>query len=143
MTSRTQVSKQLRSLFEDEAPKLGRAAGLRERGIRLPQLAYLLVLGWLQQPKAGPSALARFAGSLGLTLTKQEVDGHFTQKTANWLLALLRRAVLLLVTAKAVPLPLLQKFSAVLVEDGSSIQLPASLKGVWQGCCGGSPTSYS
>jgi hypothetical protein len=80
---------------------------------------------------------------LGLTLTKQEVDGHFTQKTADWLLALLRRAVLLLVTAKAVPLPLLQKFSAVLVEDGSSIQLPASLQRVWQGCCGGSSTSYS
>ncbi len=143
MTSITQVSSQLRTLFEYEAQKLGRAAGLRERGIRLPQLAYLLVLGWLQQPSAGPSALARFAGSLGVTMTKQEVDGHFTQKTADWLLALLRRAVLLVVTAKAVPLPLLQRFSAVLVEDGSTIQLPASLREVWQGCGGNKTTSYS
>jgi hypothetical protein len=71
-------------------------------------------------------------------MTKQEVDGHFTQKTADWLLALLQRAVLLVVTAKAVPLPLLQRFTSVLVEDGSTIQLPASLKQVWQGCGGNS-----
>jgi Transposase DDE domain len=134
MSSISQVSRAVRTVFEKEAGPLARQVGLRERGMRFPVLAYLLVLGWWQSPQAGPSALARFAGSLGLTLSKQEVDCHFTELTAQWLLALLRRAVQVLVCAKGVSLPLLQQFTAVLVEDGSTISLPAALKTVWQGC---------
>ena len=93
MASLPQVSRAMRRLFEEEAEPLARQVGLRQRTIRLALLAYLLVLGWWQQPQAGPSALARFGGSLGLSLEKQEVDCHFTERTALWLLALLRRAV--------------------------------------------------
>src|SRR5258707_12399667 len=57
-------------------------------------------------------------------------------RTADWLLAVLRRGVQFLVCAEAVSIPLLQRFSAVLVEDGSSISLPAVLKEVWRGCGG-------
>jgi hypothetical protein len=137
MASRAQVSRELRRLFEEEAEPLARREGLRQRGMRFAQLAYLLVLGWWQQPQAGPSALARFAGSLNLTLSKQEVDVHFTEATASFLLALLRRAVCVLICARqGVKLALLQQFQAVLVEDASTITLPEALKGVWRGCGG-------
>jgi Transposase DDE domain len=142
MASIAQVSRELRRLFEEEAGPLARREGLRERGMRFAQLAYLLVLGWWQQPQAGPSALARFAGSLDLTLCKQEVDAHFTEATARWLLALLRRAVCVLICARqGVKLALLQQFSAVLVEDGSTITLPEALKQVWRGCGGSAATA--
>lgn len=140
MTSIPQVSHHLRTLFEHDAVELGQQAGLRQRTMSFTQLAWLLVLGWWQQSAAGPSALARFAGSLGLTLCKQAVDCHFTERTAEWLLAVLRRAVLYVVCASAVSLPLLQQFRAVLLEDSSSISLPSSLKRVWGGC-GGSPST--
>lgn len=140
MTSIPQVSRMLRTLFEEDAVALGKQAGLRARTMSLPQLAWLLVLGWWKQPAAGPSALARLGGSLGVTLYKQAVDCHFTQHTADWLLALLGRAVEYVVCAQAVSLLLLQRFSAVLIEDGSSISLPSVLKSVWGGC-GGSPSS--
>ncbi len=140
MTSIPQVSRMLRTLFEEDAVALGKQVGLRARTMSLPQLAWLLVLGWWKQPGAGPSALARLGGSLGVTLSKQAVDCHFTQHTADWLLALLRRAVEYVVCAGAVSLPLVQQFSAVLIEDGSSISLPSALKSVWGGC-GGSPSS--
>jgi hypothetical protein len=100
------------------------------------QLAYLLVLGWWKQPQAGPSTLARFAGSLGVPLSKQTVECHFTERTASWLLALLQRAVEWVVCAKAVSLPLLRQFRAVLLEDGSTISLPSALKSIWGGCGG-------
>jgi hypothetical protein len=80
--------------------------------------------------------LARFAGSLGLKLSKQAIEERFTRRTADWLLAVLRRGVQFLVCAEAVSLPVLQRFSAVLVEDGSSISLPSTLKEVWSGCGG-------
>ncbi len=140
MTSIPQVSRMLRTLFEEDAIELGKQAGMRQRTMSFTQLAWLLVLGWWKQPTAGPSALARFAGSLGSTLSKQAVDCHLTQRTADWLLALLQRAVEYVVCARAISLPLLQRFSAVLLEDGSSISLPSALGSVWGGC-GGSPSS--
>jgi DDE family transposase len=79
---------------------------------------------------------SRFAGSLGVSLEKQGLDCHFSELTATWLLALLRRAVEYVVTANAVRLPLLQQFGAVLIEDGSSITLPSVLQKVWRGCGG-------
>jgi hypothetical protein len=136
MTSIPQVSRALRRLFEEEAEPLARQFGLRQRRIGFATLAYLLVLGWWQQPQAGPSALARFGGSLGLKLEKQVVDCHFTERTALWLLALLRRGVQVVVCAQGVTLPLLQQLGAVLVEDGSTISLPPALKSVWAGCGG-------
>jgi len=130
------MSRTLTTLFEQEAVELAKQAGLRQRTMRFAQLAWLLVLGWWQQPQAGPSALARFAGSLGVQLDKQSVDFHLTERTATWLLALLQRAVEWVVCAKAVSLPLLRQFSAVLLEDGSTISLPSALKSVWGGCGG-------
>jgi len=140
MTSIPQVSRMLKTLFEEDAVELGKQAGLRQRTMTFTQLAWLLVLGWWKQPSAGPSALARFAGSLGITLCKQAVDCHFTSHTADWLLALLQRAVEYVICAGSISVPLLQRFSAVLIEDGSSISLPSALSSVWGGC-GGSPAS--
>src|SRR5689334_6236941 len=140
MTSISQVCQVLRTLFEEEAVLLARRAGLRQRSIPLAQLAYVFVLGWWHRPSAGPSALARFAGGLGLDLCKQEVDSHFTWRTADWLLAVLRRAVQLVVCSQPVSLPLLRQFRKVLFEDGSTIPLPAVLADRWRGC-GGSRAS--
>lgn len=142
MASIAQVSRAMRRLFEEEAEPLARQEGLRQRGMRFHELAYLLVLGWWHRPQAGPSALARFGGTLGLQLYKQEVDCHFTVLTARWVLALLRRGVQVLVSASGVSLPLLRQFTAVLVEDGSTISLPGGLASIWRGC-GGSRKSSS
>src|SRR2546427_10307319 len=109
---------------------------MRQRKLSFMQLALILVLGWWKQPQAGPSTLSRFAGSLGVRIEKQGLDCHFTERTADFLLALLRRAVEYVVCAHAVSLPLLQPFRAVLIEDGSSISLPSVLQSVWRGCGG-------
>ncbi len=140
MTSISQVCRIVRTLFEEEAVSLARAYGMRERSIPLSRLLSLFVLGWWQQPTAGPSALARFAGSLGLDLCKQDVDSHFTERTALWLLAVLRGAVQVVVCAGAVQLSLLRQFKHVWREDGSMISLPPALKVVWQGCGGNRAT---
>lgn len=110
MTSIARVSRRLRTLFEHDAVELGKQYGLRQRTMTFTQLAYVLVLGWWKQPAAGPSALARFAGSLGLKLCKQDLDCHWTERTADWRLSLLRRAIAMVVCANAVGLP---RFAAI------------------------------
>lgn len=138
MTSIARLSGILRKLFFTDAAQLAVEAGIiqRLRVLSGASLLQLLVFGWLKEPQAGPSALARFAGSLGLRLSKQAIDERFTMRTADWLLAVLRRGVQYLVCAQAVSIPLLQRFTAVLLEDASTITLPEALKQVWQGCGG-------
>ena len=129
----------LRKVFEQEAPALAREMGViqRERKVNGATLLLLLVLGWLHQPQAGPSALARFAGSLGVTISKQGIEEHWTYRTAQWLYEVLLRAVQSLISAKAVAVPLLQRFAGVYIEDGSTIRLPDGLEDYWRGCRGG------
>src|SRR5207237_8434931 len=76
----------LRTVFEKEAPILARQMGViqRNRKVNGTSLLLLFVLGWLHQPKAGSSALARFAGTLGVTISKQGIEEHWTFKTADW-----------------------------------------------------------
>lgn len=136
MSSIPEVCHAMKVVFEREAPALGRAAGLRERGISHVKLAYLFVLGWWHKPAAGPSALARFAKSLGVKLSKQDVNAHWTEQTATFLLALLRRAVQVLLCADPVSLPVLRQFRAVLLEDGSTLSLPQALAPIWRGSGG-------
>jgi len=142
MTSISQLGTTLKTLLTEDADRLAQQHGLRRRLFSGALLAQLFVLGWLHRPQAGPSALARFAGTLGLRLTKQSIDAHFTQQTADWLLALLQQAVRYVVCAQAVSLPLLRRFRAVLVEDGSQITLPAALQERWPGC-GGTATDHA
>jgi hypothetical protein len=138
MSSIPCVSGILRQVFGVEANRLAKEAGViqRQRVFSGASLLRLLVFGWLKNPQGGPSFLARFAGSVDLTVSKQAIEDRFTLVTAGWLLVVLRRAVQRLVCAQAVSLPLLRRFSAVLIEDGSTITLPAVLREIWRGCGG-------
>src|SRR5256714_2490234 len=137
------MARVLRKVFEQDARALAREMGVikRERKVNGATLLLLLVLGWLHQPQAGPSALARFAGSLGVTISKQGIEEHWTYRTAQWLYEVLLRAVQSLISAKAVAVPLLQRFAGVYIEDGSSIVLPDALERYWRGCHGGKKES--
>ncbi len=137
------MARVLRKVFEQDARTLAREMGVmqRERKVNGTSLLLLLVLGWLHEPKAGSSALARFAGTWGVTISKQGIEDHWTFKTADWLYEVLLRAVQCLITAKAVAIPLLQRFRGVYIEDGSSISLPDGLERYWRGCRGGNQQS--
>src|SRR5258708_1018455 len=130
MTSIPRLSGILRTLFYVEANHLAEQAGViqRQRVFSGASLVQLLVFGWLTKPQGGPSHLARFAGSLGLKLSKQAIEERFTMRTADWLLAVLRRGGQFLVCAEAGSVPVLARFSALLVEDCSSITPPTGLE---------------
>src|SRR5260221_8028728 len=135
MTSIAGLSGVLRTLFFVEANQLARQAGViqRSRVFSGASLLQLLVFGWLAHPQAGPSHLARFAGSLGLRVSKQAIEERFTMRTADWLLAVLRRGVQFLVCGQAGSIPLLRRFSAVLIEGCRDITMPAAPQGILRG----------
>jgi hypothetical protein len=75
MITIARMAKVLRKVFETEARALAHSMGViqRERKLTGTTLALVLVLGWLHQPKSGSSALARFAGTLGVQISKQGI----------------------------------------------------------------------
>src|SRR5207302_213197 len=87
MITVARMARVLRKVFEQDARALAREMGVikRERKVNGATLALLLVLGWLHEPQAGPSALARFAGSVGVTISKQGIEEHWTYGTAEGL----------------------------------------------------------
>jgi hypothetical protein len=127
------VCEHLSSLFGAEAMCLAKEAGLRNRQWNGATLLRLLVFGWLAQPQAGISQLVRIANSMGIRTSKQALDAHFTERTAQWLLLVLQEAVRKMVSGPQVNLPLLQRFAGVFIEDGSTISLPVALGGIWKG----------
>ncbi len=143
MASIPQLGRTLKQVFYEDAPRLARQAGMRERTLSFSHLALLLVLGWWSRPRSGPSALARFAGSLGDDLCKQAVDCHFTERTATWLLALLHCVITKVITAtfSQEVLSWMRPFAGVFVEDGSTISLPDALAWLWHGCGGTKPSA--
>jgi len=143
MITLPRMAKVLRQVFEVDAPALAARMGVVQRKRKLDgtTLAVLLVLGWLHNPHAGSSALARFAGTLGVHISKQGIEEHWTYRTAEWLYEILLRAIGSLLSAKAVAVPLLRRFSSVYLEDGSSVVLPDGLERYWRGCRGGNGAS--
>jgi Transposase DDE domain len=140
MTSISQLCHCLQTLFTVDAVRIAAQMQLRARKFTPTTLAQTLIFGWMHNPQAGPGALANVARKLGVQVSKQSVDDHFTLATANWLLELLREAVRQVICGERAMLPLLQRFSAVLIEDGSTIALPACLRPFWKGCGGNKET---
>jgi hypothetical protein len=97
-----------------------------------------LVFGWLANPAASLHELSQTAAAVGVRLSPQALDQRFTSQAAAYLQAVLQQAVQQAVqqslSAAAVPLPLLQRFGAVWVEDSSVVSLPEALRGLWPGC---------
>lgn len=64
------------------------------------------------------------------------MEARWSQRTADWLLALLQQAVQYVVHREGTAADWMKPFTAVWVEDGSSVSLPDALAGVWRGCGG-------
>ena len=132
MTSIPRICSHLQDLFGEEGNRLAKEAGLRKRHWSGALLARLLVFGWLSNPQAGVSRMVCVANSMGMKSSKQALEAHFTERTANFLLALLQEAVRRMVCGSRVSIPLLQRFPGVFIEDGSVVSLPAALAPVWK-----------
>lgn len=95
-----------------------------------------LTFGWLSQPDASLGQLTQMAATLGVPISPQGIDQRFSQRAALLLEQVLNAAVTQVVAADPVAIPLLRRFSAVTVQDSSTIALPAALAERWQGCGG-------
>lgn len=141
MVSVAQVEQSLKHILEERANVLARETGCieRQRKFSGADLVQTLVFGWLSHPDASLETLASTAAAREVYVTDTAMDHRFTKECAQFLHAVLEEMTSVVVEASHdVPLALLRRFEAVILEDSSSIALPKELAEQWQGC-GGAP----
>jgi hypothetical protein len=133
----------LQHILGPEADRLARETGFiqRERAFSGADFAQALIFGWLQRPDERIEGFVQILGRREVAITASGLCQRFTQEAATFLQRLLERLAQGQMQAECVDIPLLRRFSAVVVEDSSSILLPASLAEVWRGCGGNATTS--
>jgi hypothetical protein len=133
----------LQTVLTTTAATAARASGFVQRRSKLtgPLFVQTLVYGWLAQPQATLVELCQGAATLGVAITPQGLAQRFTEAAARCLEPVLQAATTQVLAADPVALPLLQRFTAVLAQDSTTIVLPAALAGVWAGCGGSTAAS--
>jgi Transposase DDE domain len=141
-TTIPQVARAMREVLTTTADAAAKATQFVHRTSPLGGATFsqTLVFGFLGNPQASLEELAQTAATLGVPITPQALDQRFTPPAAACLEQVLRAAITRIITADPVAIPLLERFTAVYVQDSSTIVLPDALTAVWQGC-GGSTTS--
>jgi hypothetical protein len=139
MTSIPQVAKALRTVLTTTANRAARATRFVQRRSKLSGAKFVqtLVFGWLANPAATYEELAQTAATLGVKITAQGLEQRFTEAAAQCVERVLQAAVRQVIAAAPVAIPLLQRFTAVYVDDSTQVQLPAVLAEVWAGSGGG------
>ena len=139
MSSVSQVGKQMQWVLEERACVLARETGCvkRLRKFSGADLVQMLVFGFQQHPHASLEDLASTAELRDVSVTDTAVDKRFTPECARLVHAVLEELTSSVVeAAQEVPIRLLRRFSAVILQDSSSITLPDELVDQWRGCGG-------
>ena len=142
MTTIPQVARAMREILTTTAAAAGRATRFVQRTSPLHGATFspTLVFGFLGHPQASLEALTQTAAALGVEISPQGLDQRFTASAAACLHQVLLTAIARVITAEPVALPLLERFTAVYVQDSSTIVLPDVFAAQWHGC-GGSTSS--
>jgi DDE family transposase len=132
----TEIASAMQGLLTETARRLGRETQFVERASKLDgaSFAQTCVLGWSEHPDASLSQLSQTAASVGVAISPQGLDQRFDQEAASFLRKLLEEAAHLAMGVNPPALPLLARFSAVQVQDSTTISLPDGLVAIWRGC---------
>jgi hypothetical protein len=132
MSSIEEVVQAIQEVLGPVAEALGRESGFirRERAMSGSQFAQMVVFGWWSNPQATLEELAQSGASVGITISGQGLDQRFTARSAEVMRQVLSVAVQHMIQADRGVEGLLERFSAVYVQDSTLIGLPDRLKAV-------------
>ncbi len=139
----TQVMEQYQSILEEEVPDIAYETGAVKRKGKLDVVTFVMtmIFGFWQEPEISLSGLAQVAGRREVEVTGPAISQRFTPECANLFLKVMQRLAEVGLESDKVDIPLLNRFSSVIVDDSTSMKLPAELAEFWLGCGGGEGAS--
>jgi Transposase DDE domain len=139
MISVTQMEEILRECLETNANSKARETGFiqRERNFNGADFVQMMAFGHLAHPKSTLDQLTQVAQLREVQISRSGLQQRFTESAAMFLQAVLEDLVKHVLGTEPVEVELLKRFTHVILEDSSSIVLPAELEDLWPGCGGG------
>ena len=131
----TQVIEQYQSILEEEVHDIGYETGAIKRQGKLDAatLTQMTIFGFWQDPEIRLSGLAQIGGRREVNVTESAISQRFTLECAMMFLRTMQRLAEVHLESEKVDTPLLKQFSAVIIEDSTSVPLPDELVEIWQG----------
>ena len=109
---------------------------VRQRRFDAQTLMATFVLGLLANPRARDKDLASTAAKLGVPVSPQAIRNRLTERFARSLDLMFRKTVTCVIGAHQSLAPLLERFTAVILLDSTTISLPPSQRDRYPGCGG-------
>ncbi len=138
MTTIPQVATAMQRVLTTVADEAGRRSGFIRRRRKLSGASFVqaLVFSWWANPDAVAEERAQAAAARGVAISAYGLDKRCTEAAAGCLRQVLAAAVETVVASEPVLLPVLRRFTAVALYDGSVLPLPDALREEWPGCGG-------
>src|SRR5512135_2701376 len=139
MISVTQMEEIIRECLETNANSKARETGFiqRERNFSGADFVQMMAFGHLAHPESTLDQLTQVAQLREVQISRSGLQQRFTESAATFLQAVLEDLVKHVLSTESVEVALLKRFTHVMLEDSSSIVLPAELEALWPGCGGG------
>ena len=127
------IPQDLQEVFGSVSDELGRSTGFikRTRAFSGAEFVRALVFGWLCCARA---TIEDLADRLGITASA--LQQRLTKEASEFLRLAFENALNRMLGSRNVRIPLLAKFTAVHVEDCTTISLPAGMEDEFRGCGG-------
>lgn len=97
------------------------------------------VFGFIEDPQANLDDLAQACGDLDVEISAQGFDQRINDRAVEFLKVMLNEAIVTFKNKLALPLPILQQFSAINLVDSTVLSLPDNMVLDYPGCGGYGP----
>jgi cytidyltransferase-like protein len=131
---RKHLAQPVQTLFTPNADTVDKEGGFVKRTSKWGGAAFLptMVVGFLANPMASMDELAQTAAIMGVSLTGMGIGKRVHEACARFIQTMEEQTVREVIAAEPVAIPLLYRFTKVLVQDSTVMTLPAELVAVWR-----------
>lgn len=136
MATITQVAETIQKVFGEQIEVLARESGFIKRKVTVTGSGFVqaLVMAFQAKRSASYSEISQSASSLGMPMSAQGMEQRLNESSAQFMKSVVELALKEKVNGiTQSAFPLLEKFNGVHLRDSSTIDLPATLKGIWKG----------
>lgn len=132
------VAQALQTVFTTKADEAARLSGFCQRSSALGGRAFAqaMTFGCLDNPLPTLDNFCSFAAAAGAPVRPQAFDKRFGPASAEFLRLTLANAVNQVVAIEPLAVGLFARFTAVLIQDSTTVSLPDCLETIWKGTGG-------